>query len=114
LHEWELATAEVRDEVIFARELLKQTALAPEAMDLGLALVQELGIDSHRAEYTLFEAARAYAASDGRDIATVSDIRTVASMALRQRRSDFMTRFFDGQQEEDDHIRAHIDEIIGS
>lgn len=114
LHEWELATAEVRDEVIFARELLKQTTLAPEAMDLGLALVQELGIDSHRAEYTLFEAARAYAASDGRDVASVSDVRTVAPMALRQRRSDFMTRFFEGQREEDDHIRAHIDEIIGS
>lgn len=114
LREWELTTATVREEVIFARELLKQTTLAPDALDLGLTLVQDLDIDSHRAEYTLFEAARAYAASDGRDVATVQDIRAVAPMALRQRRSDFMVRFFESQQEEDEQIRARIDELTGT
>lgn len=114
LREWEIATAEVREEVIFARELLKQTTLSPEALEIGLTLVQDLNIDSHRAEYTLFEAARAHAASDGRDLATVNDIRAVASMALRQRHSDFMVRFFENQQSEDERIRARIDELIGS
>lgn len=114
LREWELATAEVREEVIFARELLKHTTLVPEALDVGLTLVQDLDIDSHRAEYTLFEAARAHAASDGRVLATVQDVRAVAPMALRQRRSDFMVRFFENQQAEDEQIRTRIDELISS
>jgi magnesium chelatase subunit I len=113
LKQWEIPTAEVREEILLARELLKQTALSDEAMDIALTLVHDLGIDSHRAEYTLFEAARAYAASDGRDVVTAQDIRAIAPMALRQRRSEFMTRFFESQQEEDEQIRARIDELIG-
>lgn len=113
LRQWEIPTAEVREEILLARELLKQTTLSDEAMDIALTLVHDLGIDSHRAEYTLFEAARAYAASDGRDVVTAQDIRAIAPMALRQRRSEFMTRFFESQQEEDEQIRARIDELIG-
>jgi magnesium chelatase subunit I len=86
--------------------------LSPEALEIGLSLVHDLEIDSHRAEYTLFEAARAYAASDGRDVATTGDIRAVAPMALRQRRSDFMVRFTEAQREEDEQIRARIDALI--
>ncbi|GIL13600.1 MAG: magnesium chelatase [Chloroflexota bacterium] len=113
LRQWEIPTAEVREEILLARELLKQTTLSDEAMDIALTLVHDLGIDSHRAEYTLFEAARAYAASDGRDVVTAQDIRAIAPMALRQRRSEFMTRFFESQHEEDEQIRARIDELIG-
>ena len=97
IHQWGMGTSAAREEIILARELLKETILAPDALDLGLALIQELDIDSHRAEYTMFEAARAYAASDGRDMATTSDIRSVAPMALRQRRSQFMVSFFESQ-----------------
>jgi hypothetical protein len=61
----------------------------------------------------MFEAARAYAASDGRDVATVVDIRAVASMSLRQRRSKFMVSFFESQQAEDEQIRERIDALIG-
>src|SRR6185369_6236346 len=89
IRQWEQATAATRDEIILARELLKETTIADEAIALGLALVQRLDIDSHRAEYTMFEAARAHAAADGRDVAHVPDIRAVAPMALRQRRSQF-------------------------
>jgi magnesium chelatase subunit I len=111
IRQWEPLTAETRDEIILARELLKQTTIADEALDVGLALVQALDIDSHRAEYTMFEAARAHAASDGRDVASVADIRAVAPMALRQRRSEFMVSFFEAQHEEDEQIRAHIDAL---
>jgi magnesium chelatase subunit I len=111
IRQWETVTAEAREEIILARELLKETNLSDEALELGLALVEKLDIDSHRAEYTMFEAARAYAASDGRDVVTVTDIRAVAPMALRQRRSQFMVSFFESQQEEDDQIRKHIDEF---
>ncbi|HEX2908018.1 MAG TPA: ATP-binding protein [Phototrophicaceae bacterium] len=112
LREWAINTAEVREEIILAREILRETTLTPEAIDLGLTLVQDLDIDSHRAEYTLFEAARAHAAADGRTEAAVQDIQAVASMALRQRRSEFMARFFENQHTEDEQIRTRIDELI--
>ncbi len=114
IRQWEQVTTVTREDIIFARELLKQTALDDGAIELGLTLVQDLEIDSHRAEYTMFEAARAHAAADGRDIATVQDIRAVAPMALRQRRSPFMVTFFESQQQEDDQIRSRIDQLLGT
>ncbi|MEZ4666919.1 MAG: ATP-binding protein [Anaerolineae bacterium] len=111
VREWEEATAVVREEVILARDLLKETELDEEAVELGLALIQKLEIDSHRAEYSMFEAARAYAAADGRDKASTSDVCTVAPLALRQRRSPFMHNFFLSQQEEDKQIHEYIGEL---
>lgn len=110
--QWELLTAETREDIMAARELLKETTLTDEAVDLGLALVQALDIDSHRAEYTMFEAARAHAAADGRDQARMQDVRAVAPMALRQRHSEFMSNFFDSQREEDEQIRVHMDRLL--
>ncbi len=112
--EWEAATSEALEEILTARETLQQTDIADDAMKIGLALVHELQIDSARAEYTMFEAARAYAASDGRNLATVSDIRTVAPLALRQRKSEFMTSYFENQQREDQQIRETINDIVGA
>lgn len=111
IQEWALETTAALDDVIIARELLKETTLSDEALTVGLKMVQHLGIDSARAEYTMFEAARAHAAADGRTLATIADIRAVAPMALRQRRSDFMVNFFDNQTKEDDQIRQTIDEL---
>lgn len=107
---WADITNDTRELVGAARELLKQTVLNDEAVALGLQLVHELDIDSHRAEYTMFEAARAHAAADGRDVADIDDIRVVAPMALRQRRSQFMVDFFRRQDEEDEHIRRTIEQ----
>jgi magnesium chelatase subunit I len=109
--QWESATAEVLEEILIAREILKETELSEAALTIGLNLVHHLNIDSSRAEYTMFEAARAHAAADGRNIATADDIRVVAPMALRQRRSDFMLNFFQLQAEEDHQIQHHIDEL---
>lgn len=111
IRQWDLATAETREDVILAREVLKETTIADDALEIGMRLVQDLDIDSHRAEYTMFEAARAHAAADGRDVATVSDIRAVAPMALRQRRSEFMVNFFESQHREDEEIRSRIDAL---
>jgi magnesium chelatase subunit I len=108
---WEWAMAEVRDDIAAAREVLKETTLADDAVELGLALIEQLQIDSHRAEYTLFEAARAHAAADGRALAEVDDIHAVAPMALRQRQSEFMNSFFEQQAAEDGQIQALIDSV---
>ncbi|MCC6613317.1 MAG: ATP-binding protein [Anaerolineae bacterium] len=113
VRQWERTTADVREDILAARALLREVKLADEAIAIGLALIERLEIDSHRAEYTLFEAARAHAAADGRDLATVADVRFVAPMALRQRRSEFMINFFEQQAEEDAQIRDFIDVLAG-
>lgn len=104
IREWLDVTLAAREEVSLARELLPEVILTDEALTFGLKLIEALDIDSHRAEYAMFEAARAYAAADGRDNAEVRDVRAVAPMALRQRRSQFMVNFFNQQQVEDREI----------
>jgi magnesium chelatase subunit I len=111
IRDWEAETAATQDDVLIARELLKDTEIEETAFQVGLELVKQLDIDSHRAEYTMFEAARAYTAADGRTKVTVDDIRAVAPMALRQRRSEFMVNFFESQAEEDNQIRKIFDEM---
>jgi magnesium chelatase subunit I len=114
VRQWELATAETRDEVILARERVRQSSLTDDAYALGMHLVRELDIDSHRAEYTMYEAAKAYAAADGRTLATAQDVRAVAALSLRQRRSEYMVDFFKAQAAEDDAIRALADRLLGN
>ena len=111
IQQWEMATIDALEEVLAARERLKTTTIREDALKAGFALVKHLDIDSHRADYTMFEAARAYAASDGRAEATIADVRAVAPLALRQRRSEFMTSFFELQQEEDVQIQTAFDDL---
>jgi magnesium chelatase subunit I len=94
------------DEISRARELLPQVDPEPEAVRLALRIVQELEISSHRAEITTLEAARAYAAADRREVATVGDVIAVAPMALRQRRSQFMHRYFEAARAEETEIET--------
>jgi magnesium chelatase subunit I len=112
IRKWEQATAAARAEIIQAQEILRDTYIPDAVIDVGLRLVNHLKIDSHRAEYTLFEAARAYAASDGRTDVQISDLRVVAPMALRQRRSEFMVNYFDRAMQEDQEIEGNIDAFI--
>jgi len=93
-------------EIAKARELLPKVDLLPEAERLALRLIQELEIPSHRAEITTLEAARAHAAADGRQVATTDDVAAVAAMALRQRRSEFIRKYCDLAQEEEQEIRT--------
>ncbi len=94
-----------QEDIYDARERLTDVTLADTARDLGLSLVQKLAVHSQRAEFTLFEAARSYAAIDGRDEATEDDVMGVAPMALRMRRSQFIDDFMIEQRAEDDRIQ---------
>jgi len=111
IRRYEWATAEARDEVQLARERLSETTLTDEALATGFELVKRLEIDSHRADYVMFEAARAHAAADGRTIADLKDLHAVAPLALRQRRSPYMKQYFVEQGREDEEIRQHFDAI---
>jgi magnesium chelatase subunit I len=112
IREWEQQTSEAQEEIIIARQVLKETTIGEDALKLGLELVNRLKIDSHRAEYTMFEAARAYAAADMRTAVDIDDMRVVAPLALRQRRSEFMSNFFNMQVKEDEQIQHMLDEIM--
>ena len=112
IRQWELETAEAREEIILARENLKKTELPDETIRIGVDLVNQLDIDSHRAEFTMFEAARAHAAADDRTEVSMDDLAVVAPLALRQRKSEFMVNFFHRQLDEDQQIREVLDTII--
>lgn len=112
LRDWLEWTETARDEVSLARELLPEVTISDEALRVGLHLIERLALDSHRAEYAMFEAARAHAAADSRREATVADVQIVAPMALRQRRSLFMTEFFNHVQAEDQEINDALASLI--
>ncbi len=104
----------VQDEIQSARDELNNVTLPPETARLGLSLVKNLKINSLRAEITLFEAGRAYAAADGRIEMTQDDLVVVAPMALRYRRSDFMDQYFVAQQVEEQKIRTVIEDGLSA
>lgn len=103
-----------RDEIQTARALLPNVQLPDHITQMGLELVQQLQIDSLRAEITLFESARAYAAADGRLDVTADDLRQIAPMALRLRRSSFMSQYFEHQNTEETHIRQTMEKVVKS
>ena len=105
-------TLAARAEIQTARDLLHTVKLTPEAERGGLTLVHQLEIDSLRAEITMFEAARALAAADGRDTAELKDVQEVAPMALRLRRSQFMFDYFYGQEAEERGIERLVNELV--
>jgi len=97
-------TLAAAQEVQAARRCLPRVAIPDQVARPAIELVQQLGIDSLRGEITWFEAARACAAAEEREVVTGSDLATVASMALRLRRSQFITDYFDGQKQEEEEI----------
>jgi magnesium chelatase subunit I len=97
-----------REELDLSRKAANQVHITSDAERLGLDLIQGMGIESLRAEITLFEAARAHAAADGRQETTVEDIRITAPMALRLRRSTFIRDYLTSQSQEEEEIRNLI------
>ncbi|HJS18263.1 MAG TPA: hypothetical protein VJ785_05930 [Anaerolineales bacterium] len=100
--EMEAAASEIRS----ARERVRRVVIPDAVANPAIELVQRIGIDSLRAEITWFESARAYAAADGREQVTNTDLTAVAPMALRLRRSHFMNEFFKGQISEEKELAS--------
>jgi Mg-chelatase subunit ChlI len=101
---------QAREEIQLVRDILSDVVLPDDVAQEGLQMVHKLGIDSLRAEITLFEAARAYAALDGRLEVRTEDVFEVAPMALRLRRSQFMEEFFTRQDGEEQELTGLISE----
>jgi magnesium chelatase subunit I len=92
------------EEIQAARQRLHEVTIPDNIAKPAIELVQKMGIDSLRAEITWFESARAHAAADGRLKVTSDDLKVVAPMALRLRRSQFMTDYINNQQGEEQEL----------
>jgi len=103
--EMEAASAEIQS----ARERVDRVRIPDKIANPAIKLVQRMGVDSLRAEITWFEAARAYAAADGRDEVTVADLKDVAPMTLRLRRSAYMNEYFKDRQGEEKEMNTLLD-----
>lgn len=101
-------TTLARNELDLARKAVPKINLTSETEEFGLDLIQGMGVESLRAEITLFEAARAHAAADGRQETTIEDIKITAPMALRLRRSSFIRDYLTSQSQEEEEIRNLI------
>lgn len=100
--EMEAASSEIRS----ARARIGKVKLPDTVANPAIQLVQKMQVDSLRAEITWFEAARAYAAADGRDEVSIDDLKSVAPMTLRLRRSTYMNEYFKDQQGEEKEMFA--------
>jgi len=105
------STAVARNELEEARAALHDVKLEDEAINFGSSLIEEMGIESLRAEITLFEAARAHAIADGRVEANLEDIRITAKMALRLRRSSFIKDYLTSQSQEEEDLSKIMSDI---
>lgn len=100
------------EEIALARQLLPEVDLPDDVAHAGINLIQKLHIDSMRAEITMFEAARAYAAADNRVLVNIQDLRAVAPLALRLRRSKFLSDYFTARDSEEHEIVDLIDNTL--
>jgi magnesium chelatase subunit I len=101
------AAAEIQE----ARKRLRSVSIPDKLATKAIHLIQNMGIDSLRAEITWFEAARAYAAADGRTEVSPSDLNAVAPMCLRLRRSSFMTEYFKDQAGEEEEMQGLLKKL---
>jgi magnesium chelatase subunit I len=108
LDETRLAQAEIQ----IARDILPEVSIPESVTEQGLELIRSLKIDSLRAEITLFESVKALAALDNRKVVEAEDLRIIAPMALRMRRSGFIDTYLLEQSKEDDEINKVIGETI--
>jgi magnesium chelatase subunit I len=99
-------TIAAAEEIQFARALLPKVLLPDTIARPAIKLVHKMGIDSLRAEISWFESARAYAAAAGRKRVIREDLRAVAPMALRLRRSQFMAEYFSSQEGEEAELNS--------
>lgn len=101
--------ARLAQTVAAARAALPLVDPSDEAEYLAVEVVGALNIPSQRAEIVLLEAARAQAALNQRSHATPDDVRAVAPMVLRQRRSAAIDAEAQRVAEEDAAIRQVLE-----
>jgi magnesium chelatase subunit I len=106
--ETQVAQAEVQ----IARDILPEVKIPEDVSKQGLDLIRNLEIDSLRAEITLFEAMKAFAALDNRKVVTTGDMQIIAPMALRMRRSAYIEKYLLDQSVEEKEINDVVSKTL--
>jgi Mg-chelatase subunit ChlI len=90
--EWAPADTMLQRRIREAKDLLPSVTITPFDMGIVARLAVELGVDGHRADLAILEAARTHAALEGRLVLSPDDIRVAAELALphRLRRQPFV------------------------
>ncbi len=109
--EYQPETRLAQADIQVARDILPEVKVPDEVTQHGLELIRKLNIDSLRAEITLFEASRAFAALDDREQVRVEDLNTIAPMALRMRRSEYIEKYLSEESVEEKEIMHAADEF---
>jgi len=89
---WMAAEEVLRRRIREAKTLLPSVRISTMDMGIVARLAVELGVDGHRADLAILEAARTHAALEGRVALSPDDIRVAAELALphRLRRQPFV------------------------
>jgi magnesium chelatase subunit D len=74
------------DQILRAREVLRQVVVPEEILDSIVQVAAAAGADGLRADLTLHRSVRTFAAWEGREVATETDLEVVAELALAHRR----------------------------
>jgi magnesium chelatase subunit I len=85
LQKWKRKDGAVRRKVDRARQNVGEVDTPEEIIEAAARLCMQLGTDGLRGELTLIRAARALASLDGKTSVTLTQLRTVAPMALGHR-----------------------------
>jgi len=112
IQEYYSETQIAQTEIQMARDILPNVKIPENVSNLTLELIHKLKIDSLRAEVTLFEGARAFAALDGRLEVKTEDVHIIAPMALRMRRSSFIEKYLTEQSLEEEEIKKTVDQTL--
>jgi magnesium chelatase subunit I len=108
MQEYSEETRIAQAEIQIARDILPEVKIPEQVSRYGLDLIQQLKIDSLRAEITLFESSRAFAALDNRKEVTMEDLNIIAPMTLRMRRSKYIEDYLSDQNEEENEINKFV------
>lgn len=112
INQYENETLFAKDELIEARNLVRDVQIPNDIAKFGIKLINLLKIDSIRAEISLFESAKALAAANKKLSVSIDDIKKVAPLALRLRTSQFMSNFINQQETNDQFILANIEKLV--
>ena len=89
---WAEADREEGRKIVEARRRLPSVVVPPEVIDALCARCAREGADGLRADLTIYKAASALAAYEGRKVVTQDDVEAVAELALAHRRTTPPTR----------------------
>lgn len=82
---WQQSEAALRGQIETARRFLPQVVVPESILELIAHICTQFNVEGLRADITIYKAATALAALEGRQIVTEQDIRCIATMALPHR-----------------------------